>query len=108
MTKLITLEQVQQLISNIQPMCKENGYYIALAGSCINKGYSTNDIDLVAVPRTGESKKLDLIRLLHDLDFIEIKKPRLKSRGRLIDVYHYSYNCNFDVDIAIVLGALDE
>ena len=31
------------------------GYYLALAGGVLNRGSSSNDLDLVAVPRTESS-----------------------------------------------------
>jgi len=37
------------------------GYYLALAGGVLNNGYSDNDLDLVAVPRTEDSNHMKLI-----------------------------------------------
>jgi len=59
-----TLEQSLEIVRRIQPRAMALGYYIALAGGTLNKGYSDNDIDLVAIPRT---KKSDRVNLLHYL-----------------------------------------
>jgi hypothetical protein len=46
-----TLERAIIFITEHQAWSMENGFYIALAGGVLNKGYSHNDLDLVFVQR---------------------------------------------------------
>lgn len=48
------LKDALVLIRDIQTEAMELGYYIALAGGVLNEGFSENDLDLVAVPRTPD------------------------------------------------------
>lgn len=58
------LEEALSFIRSWQPIFMEAGFYLALAGGVLNKGFSTSDLDLVAMPRTIESKSEAAIQLL--------------------------------------------
>lgn len=45
-----TLGEAQGAIRDFQFKALQRGYHIALAGGVLNKGYSFNDLDLVALP----------------------------------------------------------
>ena len=49
------------LIRHLQSPCMSAGYYLALGGGVLNKGWSSNDLDLVAVPRTLQSDRRTLL-----------------------------------------------
>ena len=49
------IEEALELIRKIQPKIMAAGYYLALGGGVVNKGWSDNDLDLVAVPRSENS-----------------------------------------------------
>ena len=51
------LGEAIDLVKLIQATSMTQGYYLAIAGGVLNKGYSNNDLDLVAVPRTPNEKK---------------------------------------------------
>ena len=59
-----TLDSALQLIRNLQPGCEERGWYLALAGGVLNKGHSTGDLDLVAMPKYYRSNMEDLYSYL--------------------------------------------
>lgn len=48
--KFWTLDDGLRLVRGIQATAKKYGYYIALAGGVLNKGFSEKDIDLVFLP----------------------------------------------------------
>lgn len=97
-----TLESAQRLISEIWDDVMESGYYLALSGGTLYNGSSNNDFDLVAVPRNEDSDKVNLIRVLeHKIYFEPRGEVRIKSRGRPIDLYHYTWK-GYDIDLAIV------
>lgn len=98
---VITLEDSAQIVSDLQESCMSLGYYLALAGGTLNKGYSSNDVDLVAVPRTSGSTKEDLIEYLKT-KMVLVKPPTELSRGRMIDIFHFTYK-GVNIDIAVVL-----
>lgn len=50
-----TIEEALTLIRNNQQACMKSGYYIALAGGVLNKGYSVSDLDLLLMPRRPTS-----------------------------------------------------
>ncbi len=56
-----SMDEALGLIRRIQPDCMENGYYLALGGGVLNKGYSDKNLDLVAMPRTCSSQLEKLI-----------------------------------------------
>ena len=49
------LGEAIDLVRCLQADCMRKGYYIAIAGGVLNNGYSNNDLDLVAVPRTPDA-----------------------------------------------------
>lgn len=95
-----SLDFAAKLVSGIQESCMKRGYYIALAGGVINKGWSTNDIDLVAVPMAGESNSEGLISYL-TLIMELLREPTKQSRGRCVDIYHFDYK-NVKIDLALI------
>lgn len=64
MNKSWTLYQALDVIKQLQEINK-HGYYIALAGSVLDKGYSENDLDLVMYPAQEiDSKYLPAIEFI--------------------------------------------
>lgn len=59
-----TLDDALEFINIYQKAAMANGWYLALAGGVLNRGYSNNDLDLVAVPRTDNSAVYDLHMIL--------------------------------------------
>lgn len=45
-----SLQEALDLIHRIQEPANQAGWYVALAGGVLNKGYSYHDLDLVLVP----------------------------------------------------------
>ena len=61
-----TLDKALQLVRNLQPHLMAVGWFAALAGGVLNKGYSEHDLDLVFVPMKTESMDLgSLHQALH-------------------------------------------
>jgi hypothetical protein len=92
-----SIEDALVLIRNIQPKCMELGYYIALAGGVLNKGYSDSDLDLVAIPRTKTSASVQLTDYLRNiLEFSDFA-------GHVASAEIYAYTLNGKrIEIAIV------
>jgi len=59
-----TLESAVELVSELNSKVMPIGYYLAIAGGVVNNGYSDNDLDLVAMPRTESANKLVLLQKL--------------------------------------------
>jgi len=59
-----SLMHALRVIRTIQKPCMEAGYYIALAGGVLNRGFSANDLDLVAVRRINHDQLDDLVDVL--------------------------------------------
>jgi len=92
-----TLEGALVLIRELQPNAMKAGYYLALAGGVLNSGASTNDLDLVAVPRTTNGTPLLLIDYLDSI--LEVSKdPIFKG---VTNVLRYRYR-DSRIDIALV------
>lgn len=53
-------------VRGFQPAAMEAGWCLLLGGGVLNNGSSHNDLDLLAYPRTTQSRVEDLIRLLPD------------------------------------------
>lgn len=70
-----TLDFALTFIRSIQADCMNSGYYIALGGGVLNNGFSNNDLDLVLMPRTSESKTANLLHIINCyplfVDYIE-------------------------------------
>jgi len=98
--EIITLDAAVDIVRELQPGVMDIGYYLALAGGTLNKGLSTNDIDLVAVPRGYAGNESTLIAYLESVAD-SFASPNLQSRGRPINVHHYMYN-GVKLDIAVV------
>ena len=58
-----TLDAALEWVRERQPVMMRNGWYLALAGGVLNRGRSTNDLDLVAMPRRKTSN-MQFIELL--------------------------------------------
>lgn len=50
------------LITNIQPELMAKGWFVALAGGVLTRGWSDHDLDLVAVPMDSTSVNVDAVR----------------------------------------------
>ena len=55
-TRLWTLDTAVAFVREHQPHVMHLGYYIALGGGVLNKGWSDNDLDLVVVCRDINSE----------------------------------------------------
>ncbi len=82
------IDEALNFVRKIQPVCMEAGYYIALCGGVLNKGFSNNDLDLVAMPRTSLSKCEALRKAFDNLQFIPQKTWDLHTG----EVRSYEYN----------------
>ncbi len=98
---VITIDDALHLVRSIQDKVMASGYYLALAGGCLNKGVSTNDIDLVAVPRDSTSDHCNLYLALHTAGWLVSRSITHNSRGRNLDIAHYTVG-GLQVDVAIV------
>lgn len=59
-----TLDSALAFIRSIQGDMMARGWFVALAGGCLNKGNSNHDLDLVAVPMKTYATDLEA---LHDV-----------------------------------------
>ncbi len=92
-----TLDLALELIRNLQPAAMQKGYYLALAGGVLNNGYSVNDLDLVAVPRTKTSVEVEFVECLNTF-LVPTREPGYRQSTMIL---HYSYNGK-PIDIAVV------
>ena len=97
----VTLEDALEIIRYMQPLAKECNYYLALAGGVLNKGYSRNDLDIIAVPATSDNDYTALI-IKFDFHFKRIPPSSFSVRDRSIDVHHYITNRNIHIDVAMI------
>ena len=49
-----TLEEGLELIRTIQTKALHKGYHLALGGGVLNRGWSLNDLDIIALPMDGK------------------------------------------------------
>lgn len=92
-----TIEDALDVIRTMQPKCMDAGYYIAMAGGVLNKGYSDNDLDLVAMPRTKFSEPVDLLECLGSILELSDFAGYVESAG----IYAYIFKGR-RIEIAIV------
>ncbi len=104
---LIVIDQALDIVRDLQPAAMRIGYYLALAGGTLNKGHSYNDVDIIAIPREGAigGREGDNLITYFNEKLTQTRPPSLNTRGRAINVYHYSYK-EVELDIAVVRCSL--
>lgn len=102
------------LIWRLQPKLMENGWFVALAGGVLNKGYSGHDLDLVAVPmktHATDLQKLHEVLVSCDLERThdaETMREHWKSKGspdgKYVEVYKNIEGKRVDIIVAYPEG----
>ena len=95
--RIWVLGEAIDLVRLLQDDCMKRGYYVAIAGGVLNKGYSNNDLDLVVVPRTPDEDDQVIKAFL--CSQLEIRETT--TIGGVTEVLSLSYRGK-PVDIAIV------
>jgi len=85
------LDNALTFIRSNQPAAMDAGYYLALAGGVLNKGFSTNDLDVVAVPRQQQHSRKELLSLF----------PGVQPSGRVYAATVYEIKAD-QVDLIII------
>lgn len=99
-----------RLIEELQPKLMAAGWFIALAGGVLNKGYSEHDLDLVAVPMKTYNTKLHLLHsTLEDSGLCrrttwEMMRKAWQNKnnydGKYVEVYYTADGKRVDIIIA--------
>ncbi len=109
-----SLSEARELIATLQPYLMERGWFLALAGGVLNKGYSDHDLDLVAVPMKTQLAEIKILHEIlnmcgltrtHDADMMQ-KHWLAKGSpdGKHVEVYRTSDNKRVDVIVAYPEG----
>jgi len=109
-----TLDKALQLVRNLQPHLMEVGWFAALAGGVLNKGYSEHDLDLVLVPMKTDSTDIgSLHQVLHFVgwertheaeEMREHWKAKGSPDGKFVEVYRTVSGRRVDVIVAYPEG----
>lgn len=105
-----TQVEALRLIRSIQPPLMGAGWFVALAGGVLNKGYSEHDLDLVFVPmKTGKTDLVELHRVLsgylgtrtHEAEQMrEHWKAKGSPDGKYVEVWRTDDGKRVDVIVA--------
>ncbi len=49
-----TMDKALTLIREIEPTCKQHGYFLGLCGGVLRKGYSDKDLDIILIPMNAD------------------------------------------------------
>lgn len=104
-----TLDQSVIIARTIQALCMEAGFFIGVCGGTLNKGTSCNDIDLLAVARTVDSKVGDLKLVLTAVGFVaDVYDPNYEGELEGMTArFLLSYKHNNSVKVQfLVCGAI--
>jgi predicted nucleotidyltransferase len=73
---MITRQAAIELCVELWPLFEKHKWHIGLTGSCLYKGYSEKDIDLIAYPHTWaqELPTESLLTILEDIGFTVIRR----------------------------------
>jgi hypothetical protein len=80
-----TLELALEYIRWLQPKAMDKGWCIMLGGGVLNNGVG-KDLDLMAYPRTVDSRRCDMIDLLPDFGRVGVW-----SNVGVADVFQYAF-----------------
>ncbi len=83
MTPTHTLESAVELCREIEPHLAKIGYHCGLTGSCLYKGSSFKDVDVILYPHQVKEKrpKEDVLQVLSGLGFV----PRYQTQRSCVD-----------------------
>lgn len=96
---MITLDEAVSIARKVEVVANMCGHYVALAGGCLWRGHSENDIDLIIYPHRGretstESTYLAIAELLQAKIHFQVKHEtpshlviRLQLDGMTIDLF---------------------
>jgi len=94
------IKEALEFIRTLQPITMAAGYYIALAGRVLNKGYSDNDLDLVAVPRTKKSIQDNLLSAL--VPYLKVSRVHEDEVVSVTHIQAETWETPKSVEISIV------
>lgn len=60
-SKVVTLSEAIAIARTVEVCANKYGHYVALAGSCLWKGESSNDVDLIIYPHRGEESTTEAV-----------------------------------------------
>lgn len=61
-----TIDEALEWIRSVQPAVMESGWCLMLGGGVLNQGVSGTDLDVIAYPRTRESRVAAVVSVLGD------------------------------------------
>jgi len=82
-----TLENSLPLFRELQGIARPYGYFLALGGGVINKGYSAHDLDIVAGCYTREADRANPNSFLEDITrpsrslLVAARAPMIEAHG---------------------------
>lgn len=79
------LDRALSYIRGLQPRAMDTGWCIFLGGGVLNNGFSANDLDLFAYPRTPDAQRGPLLALL--------PRGRWSYIKGVSEVYSYDADC---------------
>jgi len=89
------LSDALPFIGKLQPGAMESGWCLMLGGGVLNRGYSPNDLDLLAYPRTRESRVENLLPLLPEGEWSETPVSRVYSfpwQGKKVELIFQTWS----------------
>ena len=74
---IYTTDILLAIAREFEPKIAELGGHVAIGGSCVYRGYSTKDMDLMFYPHKKENplNKQAVINLLYALGWAEVRTP---------------------------------
>jgi hypothetical protein len=85
---IYTTDILLAIAREMEPAVAPLGAHVAIGGSCVYRGYSTKDMDLMVYPRKKEIPvdKNKLLDLLLSLGWSEVHAPTVRTATSVPDV----------------------